>query len=483
MKRVGFGSFYLLGSLCFAASAAAQGAPPAPPPPAPAPGAQPPPQPQPWQGQPQPSQPQPGQPQPQAQPGQPQPGQPQPAAPPPGPGAGAGAQGGFSVSAGAQAGASADGLGDEELAGEGDPAVPSDYERAWRKQSLNVQNSLSGSTGLLHVSEAFLCSSANPCPSFGGQSPTTEDSVDGVGAHLGLSATITPFLEGYVGFHNRATSNDRGRPQLLQVLGDTNLGIKAFMPREPDSIFQLGGEAQLWLLNGTGGVGIDGGSTSFALNALGTLDLDNRLAPSDRIPLRFHANVGYYLDNSAKIVDEIESNPPPNGRGTNITRIERFGLGINRVDSFKLGFAAEYVHEMIRPFVEWTIDIPLNRQDYTCNLNDAEAAGEGCLGRDQGFSTSPSRFTLGARLFPWEEHGLAFLAGLDIGTGATSDFIDELAPEPPWNLYFGIAYAVDTVPRRLPRPPSKRPTCSASWSKRARARRFPAPSSATTAAT
>jgi outer membrane protein OmpA-like peptidoglycan-associated protein len=300
--------------------------------------------------------------------------------------------------------------------------------------------------GSYFTSSGFLCNADHPCPTFGSELPTTPDDVDGMGMHLGLSATILPFLEGYMGFHNRAISNTRGRPQLLQVLGDTNIGVKGFMPKEPGSMFGFGGEMELWLLNGTGGVGLDGAGTSFTVRALGTLDLNNRVNPADNIPLRFHANFSYSLDNSASLIEDLENTPPPAGRGQKISRIERFGLDINRVDFIGIGLAAEYDHPVVRPFLEWTLDIPLNRQDYVCNLDDVAAAGEGCLGSNQGFSTSPSRFTLGTRLYPWADHGLAFTAAFDIGTGATSDFVEEVAPEAPWNLWFGLAYAVDTVP-------------------------------------
>src|SRR5205085_2632974 len=149
------------------------------------------------------------------------------------------------------------------LEGEEEKAEPTDYERRWRKTSLQAQNAISGSTGLLHTSEAgsgapgtfrvslsgshftssgFLCNSVNVCPVFGSTaSPAAADEIDAMGAHLGLSATILPFLEAYMGFHNRAVSNTRSRPQLLQVLGDTDLGVKGFMPKSPDSIFSFGG--------------------------------------------------------------------------------------------------------------------------------------------------------------------------------------------------------------------------------------------------
>jgi len=343
-----------------------------------------------------------------------------------------------------------------------------EVERRWRATSLHLGSALSGSTGLLHVIEAgagapgtfrftatgsyfagsgFLCNSSSPCPTFANDpsTPTTEDDVTRAAAHMALSVTVLPFLEAYAGFHNHATSNSRGKPQLLQVLGDTNIGVKGFMPHTSDGIFSLGGEAELLLLNGTGGVGLDSASTSFAMRALATADLNNRSRVEDRIPLRFHANFGYLVDNSGKIVSTVESTPPPHGRGGPVSRIERFGLDIDRVDFFQMGFAAEYVHEIVRPFVEWSIDVPVNRQNYTCVVREAAANGDLCLGLNQGMSTTPSRFSFGARVFPWQDHGLSLLAAFDVGTGATSKFVQEIAPELPWNFYFALGYAVDTV--------------------------------------
>lgn len=461
MKRVGFASLSLLGALALAPSLHAQTQPPAPQP-GPAPAA----------------------PQPAAPPAAPAPAPADPnaaaaappaAAPAPAPAAPA--------TAGSSAGAdwhTSDGfdVGGSANANEQPPA-DQDPDKEWRALSLHLGNALSGSTGLLHVAEAgagapgtfrfaltgsyfsgsgFLCNGSTACPSFQGEDRNSSDDVTRAGVDLGLSATVLPFLEAYAGFHNHATSDSRGRPELLQVLGDTNLGLKGFTPHAPDSIFSFGGEAELLLLNGTGGVGLDGSSTSFALRALGTIDLNNRTEASKRIPLRFHANIGYLFDNAGNIVSSVENTPPPQGRGAPISRVERFGLGINRVDFVQMGFAAEYVNEWVRPFVEWSIDVPLNRQNYTCNVTQATANGDQCLGLDQGFATTPSRFSLGARAFPWKDHGLAVLAAFDIGTGATSSFVQEVAPELPWNFYFGVAYGFDTAP---PKPVIQRITTPA----------------------
>ena len=353
----------------------------------------------------------------------------------------------------------------ESVADAGAEPDITEKERAFRKTSLGIRSGLGAATGLLRVSEAgggaagmfrasfigswfsdsgFLCNSGAPCPTLRTEAPKSEDSAERVGAHFVASATVLPFLEAYLGLHNSATSDSRSRPKLLQVLGDSNLGAKAFMPWEPDQIFSFGGQADLLLLNGTGGVGLDGGGTSFGLRALATADLSNQTNPDSQVPLRFHANFGYLFDNSANLVEGIETAQPPVGRGTRISRIERFGLDVNRVDSIQVGLGTEFVHPVVRPFLEWSIDLPANRQNHVCNVTQAAQVGDLCLGKEAGFATSPSRLGLGLGLYPWEDHGLVFTGAVEIATGGSSKFIQEVAPETPWNLYFGLGYAYDT---------------------------------------
>ena len=464
--RFGFAPIGLLSLLAFANSSSAQQpyppAPGAPAPAQPAPGAQPAPA---APGQPAPppgAQPAPG------APGAAAPGAAPPGAAPPGAapgadyGAAAGAEYGTDTGYDFETGVEAGAEGEPEAAAA--PLTPeeeTEIDRAWRRRSLHVQNALSASSGLMRVSEAgsgapgtfrvnffgsyfsgsgFLCDGGSlACPNPRGGAPQ-EDRVSRMGAHIGLSATLVSFLEAYVGMHTTATSNDQGDPELLQVLGDTDVGLKGFWPKGPDGIFSVGGEAELWLLNGTGGVGLDGAGTSFALRLLTSLDLDNRTQEADRIPFKAHLNMGYLFDQSGKLVEGTEE-----ARGDQrITRIERFGLDVNRVDSFQIGIGFEGAFSLVRPFLEWSIDIPVQRQEYVCNLSRLYP-GDGCLGENAGFSTSPSRLGLGARLFPGID-GLALLAAVEIGTGATSQFIEEVAPEPPWNLYFGLGFAADTVP-------------------------------------
>ncbi len=344
-------------------------------------------------------------------------------------------------------------------------------EASWfRLDSTRRQPTLSGSTGLMRVKEAgsgeagtfrmqlllgyfsgrgFLCNSGFPCfDPVTGQASLRDKSQRSSGL-FNLSVTPFSFLEAFITLNNSATYNSEGTPQSLQVVGDTNFGIKGFLPQAPDRIIKAGAEADMYLLTGTGGVGLLGAATSFAMRGLMTLDLNNRTEKSDRIPLRAHVNLGYYFDNSSKLVENLEETPPPEGRGGRVTRIERYGLGISRVDSFQIGLGTEYIHPYVRPFIEWNLDIPVNRQGYECVItdrtNDRTENADQCLKLAAGLATSPSRLTLGARVFPWQRTGLALSLAADIGTGATRRFLDETRPESPYTIWFGLGYTVDVA--------------------------------------
>jgi outer membrane protein OmpA-like peptidoglycan-associated protein len=334
--------------------------------------------------------------------------------------------------------------------------MPAEQEIAWRKSSLKLHNNLYGSTGLLRLSEAgsgaagtfrvslitdwfkstgFLCTGDFMCAG------KTGDTASHFGATMALSVTPTRYLEAFASIRSYANSNDFGKPKLLQVLGDTVLGLKAFTPADPGQVFRFGGEAQLLLVNGTGSVGLNGSGTGFRIRGLATADLTK--PDGSGTPLRMHFNLGYHLDNTSQVVKGTEeargstTNPMP------ITRIERFGLGINRVDMVETGIGFEYVSEYFRPFLAYNLEIPVNRQGYKCAAKNAVtvAYGDNCLGFDPGMAYFPSRITIGTRAFPYK--GLAPILAFDIGVTGKSKFMEEVAPTPPWTLWLGLGYAVD----------------------------------------
>lgn len=347
-------------------------------------------------------------------------------------------------------------------------------EEWFRLDASRRQSTLSGSTGLFRVKEAgsgaagtfriqlmggyysgkgFLCSDTFPCFDPASGEATLSDKAQRSSALLNISVTPFSFLEAFLTLENSATYNSEGTPQSIQVVGDANFGLKGFLPQKPDRIYSFGGEMDVHLMTGMGGVGVASGATSVGLTALGTLDLNNRSLKKDRIPLRAHFNLGYYFDNSAKLIANLEETPPPEGRGARVSRIERYGLGISRVDSLQLGLGTEYVHDYFRPFLEWTLDIPVNRQGYECvitdTVNDRTATADMCLKLAAGLPTTPSRLTFGTRVFPWQATGLALSLGADIGTGGAHRFLDETRPETPYTIWFGVGYTVDVAPKKL----------------------------------
>jgi outer membrane protein OmpA-like peptidoglycan-associated protein len=168
---------------------------------------------------------------------------------------------------------------------------------------------------------------------------------------------------------------------------------------------------------------------------LGTLDLRQL---ESKIPLRTSLNLSYYVDNSGAIVTATEQ-----ARGTPITRIERFGLGINRVDHFDVHLGAEtfILNDRIRPFLEFSLEGAANRQGYACHTNNPSA--DNCLQND---TDVPTTLTIGGRFFPWK-HGFSLMAAVDIGMTGVANFIEELAPTPPYMVYLGAGWSVDTWDR------------------------------------
>ncbi len=333
-------------------------------------------------------------------------------------------------------------------------AAAEDKEWAERDKKLNEADTLTGGVGLLHTQHAqggapgqfrvgftteymsagFLCSSEFPCrdPRNPSQQIRT-DSTDHIGGRLTLSMQVLKWLEPYLATSALATSNTNNRPSLLQVLGDSTIGAKAF--GQLSKVFHAGGAFELWLVNGTGSVGLDGAGTSLKFRGLATADLRGM---EKRVPLRFSLNATYVVDNTGEVVLDTEK-----ARGTAITRIERYGLNINRVDHFDIHLGGELfaAEEKVRPFVEYNIAIPVNRQDYRCRPNNV--SNDKCLLNDP---IAPSSLTLGGRFYPWKR-GFNLLAALDIGITGVGTFIEEMKPTSPWMLYLGAGWAFDTQDR------------------------------------
>lgn len=328
-------------------------------------------------------------------------------------------------------------------------------DAAARKASLREANSLSGSTGLLRTVSArsgaagtfqasvlwdwfhaqdVLCDTSAPCRTTTGAA--SSDETGRIGLAIGLSAAITDFLEAHGALRSNATSNTRRQPEVFDTLGDGTLGLKLFTPRPIAKLWRAGAALQLLLPGGNQGVGWEPSATSLQLNALGEADIDN--ATAHRVPLQVTLNVGYLLDNGGEIAN-----------GSALSRLDRFGAELNRVDQLPLRLGAQAELKYVRPFIEWGVGIPIDRQGSTCESSTLDP-GDQCL-KDASFSAWPAVLTAGVRVYPGLA-GLSITAAADVGTGGTSKFTAELAPTPPWLLWLGLGYGFDIQPVAAPPP-------------------------------
>jgi outer membrane protein OmpA-like peptidoglycan-associated protein len=346
---------------------------------------------------------------------------------------------------------------------------PTDVEAAeWalRDLALNESNTITGGSGLLHMQHAesgeppqfrlgivsewytgnFLCTTKFPCPpTTPGGTPSTNDTLNHFGTTISLGTSLfkagSGVFDAYASTEAIANSDSANVPALLQVLGDTNLGIKYSAP--VGDWLHLGGFTELWLINGTGSVGLDGNGTSAKFGGIATADLRGL---ESHTPVRISTNIVYSLDNTGDVVtateaarQAVEMSPVT----IPVTRIERYGLNVNRVDHFDFRIGGEFfvADDRARPFIEADILAPFNRQNYLCH--DPNPSSDNCLYYDK---IVYSTLTIGSRFYPWKK-GFSVLAALDIALSGSTDFLEELQPIPPWTLYIGAGWAVDTQDR------------------------------------
>ncbi len=376
------------------------------------------------------------------------------------------------------------------------PEHETDVEAEARRERMLARfPSLDGAIGLLHMAtpdsgsdQTFRFSFIGEYAGFGNflrptmgntDHPRTviPDNSQHIGATLGLSYTPVRYVEIHAALRSYANYADTSTPHLFQVLGDTTLGVKAFYPIH--RAFRVGLDASLLLLNRAGGIGVFGAGTSANFRLLAALDLQQI---SNSVPIRISLNAGYLLDNSGQLVTDVEQarqradnrydpaacgmpadTDPTSARNRNpachieITREERYALGINRADRFNISLGIDANLPWVRPFIEWNVSVPVVRNGYICYGTTTTPMGSPTLSPDDdrclaqpglnSFAASPSVFTIGARVAPPPIRGLSALLAFDIATGGSSLFVRELAPTAPWTFYFGAAYAHDFAPQ------------------------------------
>jgi OmpA-OmpF porin, OOP family len=298
------------------------------------------------------------------------------------------------------------------------------------------------------------------------------DTVEQDRQQLSVSWTALSMLELFASLINRATASDTPAHNSLHAFGDFQLGAKVGVPI--GSLLRVGGSLRLLAVGDIGEHGSLLDATSVGARASGALDLQGL---DDPLPLVFRLNVDYRLDNSGKVLDDIEAlrfedlgdrAEAEDETRHLINRVERFGLAVNRVDLLNIGVGVEVPLELadgifLHPIAEYRIGLPINRQSFNCAFRSTEddrgttapAADDTCLD-DAGIDAWPMIATVGARFVP-PIRGVSLLVGAEIGITGTSSFVRELAPTPPFRVLVALGYDYDARPPAPPPPPAATP--------------------------
>jgi outer membrane protein OmpA-like peptidoglycan-associated protein len=230
---------------------------------------------------------------------------------------------------------------------------------------------------------------------------------------------------------------NRTDPVTIKSFGDLILGVKLAYP--VGSGFSAGGELGIRMMSSISGISFSPDSTSLWLSALATQDLKP-------IPLRFHLNIGYFLDNSGNLqnYDALKTSAA--------TRyVSKFAYGISE-DRFRLALGVDAPFDdltegfSLRPLIEYHFEYLTgskdqaiyNQEHATCGTTGASACADN---KDQ------QSLTLGVQA--QIAHGLTLTLGLDIALHSPGyAYAPSLAP---WNLLFGVGYPFSLLPRVVTR--------------------------------
>jgi outer membrane protein OmpA-like peptidoglycan-associated protein len=231
---------------------------------------------------------------------------------------------------------------------------------------------------------------------------------------------------------------NRTDPEIIKSFGDLLFGVKATYPLAPG--FSAGGELGIRLMSSIGGISFSGDSTSVWVNAIGTYDLK---PVTENVPLRFHLNLGYYVDNSSHLVDYDANNATAFSR-----YVSRFAYGIS-ANRFRMALGADAPLDEItegvslRPILEYHFEylssgakdqVIWDQEHSSCGRSGAAACKD---------NQDLHWLTLGVQ--GQVLHGLTLTVGLDVALRSPGyPYGPALAP---WNLLFGVGYPLDLVPR------------------------------------
>jgi outer membrane protein OmpA-like peptidoglycan-associated protein len=234
---------------------------------------------------------------------------------------------------------------------------------------------------------------------------------------------------------------NRTDPDVIKSFGDLILGVKLAYPVATG--FSAGAEIGIRMMSSITGISFSPDSTSLWLSALATYDLKPALPT---FPLRFHLNIGYYVDNSGNLQNYDAAKTSAVSR-----YVSKFAYGISE-DRFRLALGADAPFSeltegfSLRPVLEYHFEYLTGSKDQviyaqehaTCGRQGASACADN---HDQ------DSLTLGVQAQVL--HGLTLTVGLDIALHSPGyAYAPSLAP---WNLLFGVGYPFSLLTRVVTR--------------------------------
>ncbi len=299
--------------------------------------------------------------------------------------------------------------------------------------------SLTGQIGLYHVSTAEVGTLGHLRLGLHGQffqssgflvegPNNTVDTNTRFGGNFTFGFTPHESVELFGGITSSSNRNERtsepGRtdPELIKSFGDLILGGKAVAPVGRG--FSAGAELGFRFLSGISDLSVSPSSTSLWIGPVATIDL-RQLA---RAPIRFHANVNYYLDNSSNLYDF-------SNRTIQTREVAMFAYGI-AASRLRVGLGMDAPLERytgpvgLRPFAEYHAEV------VTASADPMFANQPGDLrNRDQHWVTLGLR----ARVY----RGLTLDAGVEVALRSVG--FEYGTPLPPYDVIFGLNYPFDTA--------------------------------------
>jgi OOP family OmpA-OmpF porin len=271
-----------------------------------------------------------------------------------------------------------------------------------------------------------------------GNDTTPSDANARFTGDLTVSYTPWKYIEAYFALFNTSNKNERidplrTDPEVILSLGDLAIGVKGRVPVA--RFFDLALHLGVRFLNGVNVITFQGDSTNFAVDAIGSFDVRHLHA---KIPLRFHVNIGYYLDNSLSILPpgqcSLSTGNDPCIR-SRVVETFAYNLGTSRV---RLALAADAPIAIrsvgFQPLFEYHLDYAVADGDRTVAQALAGEVSDRRLTNRIG-----QALTLGLRLRPIA--GLVLDAGVDVGVTSPGFQYGSVLPE--WNVLLGAAYAYD----------------------------------------